>query len=82
MRGTRVTNEPDTADVDEAPGGTNGPRRPTRRYWRAGLLRGGIELRHLLRNPKEVVPGTNMAFSGIKNDQQLNDLIAYLKSQS
>ncbi|MET8475995.1 MULTISPECIES: ABC transporter permease [Streptomyces] len=54
MRGTRVTNEPDTADVDEAPGGTNGPRRPTRRYWRAGLLRGGIELRHLLRNPKEM----------------------------
>ena len=35
-----------------------------------------------LRNPKEVVPGTNMSFPGIKNDQQLNDLIAYLKSQS
>lgn len=35
-----------------------------------------------LRNPREVVPGTNMSFPGIKNDQQLNDLIAYLKSQS
>ncbi|MGW7490211.1 ABC transporter permease [Streptomyces sp. NPDC054786] len=28
--------------------------RPRRRYWRAGLLRGGIELRHLVRNPKEM----------------------------
>ncbi|WP_410097648.1 ABC transporter permease [Streptomyces sp. Isolate_219] len=27
---------------------------PRRRYWRAGVLRGGIELRHLLRNPKEL----------------------------
>lgn len=35
-----------------------------------------------LRNPKEVVPGTNMSFPGLKNDQQLNDLIAYLKQQS
>lgn len=35
-----------------------------------------------LRNPREVVPGTNMSFPGIKNDQQINDLIAYLKSQS
>ncbi|BFO14057.1 hypothetical protein SHKM778_04450 [Streptomyces sp. KM77-8] len=24
------------------------------RHWRAGFLRGGIELRHLLRNPKEM----------------------------
>ncbi|TCZ50977.1 c-type cytochrome [Roseicella aquatilis] len=35
-----------------------------------------------LRNPKEVVAGTNMAYPGLKNEQQLNDLIAYLKSQS
>ena len=35
-----------------------------------------------LRNPRDVVPGTTMTFPGIKNDQQLNDLIAYLKSQS
>ncbi|MFD8549463.1 ABC transporter permease [Streptomyces sp. NPDC059649] len=25
-----------------------------RRYWRAGVLRGGIEIRHLLRNPREL----------------------------
>lgn len=35
----------------ERPSGRTAPRR---RYVRAGLLRGGIELRHLLRNPKEM----------------------------
>ncbi|GGW67484.1 ABC transporter permease [Streptomyces griseoloalbus] len=48
MKGTHVTNEAD------ATGRTRTPRRPTRSSWRAGLLRGGIELRHLLRNPKEM----------------------------
>ncbi|MFJ8752411.1 ABC transporter permease [Streptomyces sp. NPDC102441] len=33
---------------------TEKPSRSTRHYWRAGFLRGGIELRHLLRNPKEM----------------------------
>ncbi|MEU9122028.1 ABC transporter permease [Streptomyces sp. NPDC048506] len=36
---------------DRPPTGRPAPRR---RYWRAGVLRGGIELRHLLRNPKEM----------------------------
>ncbi|MFF8571901.1 ABC transporter permease [Streptomyces sp. NPDC015408] len=31
-----------------------GPRRAVRAPWRAGFLRGGIELRQLLRNPKEM----------------------------
>lgn len=39
-------------------------------------------LRPYLRNPREVVPGTSMAFPGIRNEQQINDLIAYLKQQS
>ena len=39
-------------------------------------------LHSYLRNPKEVVPGTAMAYPGLKNEQQLNDLIAYLKQQS
>ncbi|WP_130797109.1 ABC transporter permease [Streptomyces otsuchiensis] len=34
--------------------GPPAPRRPTGRFWRAGLRRGGIELRHLLRSPKEL----------------------------
>ena len=36
------------------PAGPVRPSRPVRRYWRAGLLRGRIELSHLVRNPKEL----------------------------
>jgi cytochrome c len=39
-------------------------------------------LHSYLRNPREVVPGTNMAFAGLRNEQQLNDLVAYLKQKS
>lgn len=40
------------------------------------------DLRAYLRNPKEVVPAGSMAFPGLRNEQQLNDLIAYLKQES
>ncbi len=39
-------------------------------------------LRSYIRNPKEVVPGGSMSYPGLRNEQQLNDLIAYLRSQS
>lgn len=39
-------------------------------------------LRLYLQNPREVVPGTTMSYPGLKNEQQLNDLIAYMKAQS
>jgi cytochrome c len=39
-------------------------------------------LRAYLANPKEVVPGNRMTFPGLRNEQQLNDLIAYLKQNS
>ena len=39
-------------------------------------------LRAYIRDPKAVVPGGSMSYPGLRNDQQLNDLIAYLKSQS
>jgi cytochrome c len=38
-------------------------------------------LRNYLRNPRDVVPGGSMAFAGIRNEQQLTDLIAYLRAQ-
>ncbi len=59
MKGTSMTGKTDeagvadVAEVNGAPGGAKRSR-PTRTYWRAGFLRGGIELRHLLRNPKEL----------------------------
>jgi cytochrome c len=32
-----------------------------------------------LRAPAKVVPGTKMIFSGLKRDQEISDVIAYLK---
>lgn len=51
------------------------------------LAQGGLtwdeaNLRRYLANPKDVVPQGTMAFPGIRNEQQLTDLIAYLKSVS
>ncbi|WP_405621368.1 ABC transporter permease [Streptomyces sp. NBC_01508] len=40
--------------MNDVPDAATEPRRPTRRHWRVGLIRGRIELRHLLRNPKEL----------------------------
>ncbi len=53
---TDVTGRPDTAERPGTAAASTGETasRHRRRYWRAGLLRGGIELRHLVRNPKEM----------------------------
>ncbi|MFI1829801.1 ABC transporter permease [Streptomyces sp. NPDC020412] len=48
MRGTHVNGG--TEDTQQA----DGAKAPRRSSWRVGLNRGGIELRHLLRNPKEM----------------------------
>jgi cytochrome c len=50
------------------------------------LAEGGLSwddetLRRYLANPKQVVPQGSMAFPGIRNETQLNDVIAYLKQQ-
>jgi cytochrome c len=36
-------------------------------------------LRKYLANPQSVVPGTKMTFTGLKDPQQIEDMIAYLK---
>jgi cytochrome c len=36
-------------------------------------------LRAYIQNPRAVIPGGSMTYPGLRNDQQLNDLIAYLK---
>lgn len=38
-------------------------------------------LRAYIRNPKDIVPGGSMSFPGLRNEQQLNDLLAYLQAQ-
>jgi cytochrome c len=31
-----------------------------------------------IRNPRKIIPGTTMPFNGLKGDQDVADLIAYL----
>ena len=45
----------------------------------SGLTWDEATLREYLKDPKAKVPGTKMIFAGIKDEQKLNDLIAYLK---
>jgi cytochrome c len=47
----------------------------------AGLVWNEETLRAYITNPKAVLPTGSMSFPGLRNEQQLNDLIAYLKAQ-
>ncbi|PCD66030.1 c-type cytochrome [Rhizobium phaseoli] len=48
----------------------------------SGLVWDEATLRDYLHNPKAKVKGTKMAFAGVKDDQEITDLIAYLKQYS
>jgi cytochrome c len=45
----------------------------------SGIVWGEATFKDYIKNPAAVVPGTKMAFAGIKNEQEINDLWAYLK---
>jgi cytochrome c len=45
----------------------------------SGLVWNERTLADYLRAPAKVVPGTKMIFSGLKKDQEVSDVIAYLK---
>lgn len=45
----------------------------------SGLVWDEPTLSRYLRAPAEVVPGTKMIFFGLKKDQEISDVIAYLK---
>lgn len=47
-----------------------------------GLVWDETTLRDYLHNPKAKVKGTKMAFVGVKDDQEITNLIAYLKQYS
>jgi len=44
-----------------------------------GLVWSEEELMTYLENPRKYMPGTKMAFAGLKDEQDRKDLIAYLK---
>jgi cytochrome c len=48
---------------------------------RSGLVWDEATLIQYLHGPDKVVPGTKMAFAGITSDEELADLVAYLKQQ-
>lgn len=47
-----------------------------------GLTWTADNMRAYLTDPKAVVPAGSMSFAGIRNEQQLNDLLAYLERAS
>lgn len=47
-----------------------------------GIVWDEATLEKYLENPKAMVPGTKMAFIGLKNPQDRADVIAYLKTQT
>lgn len=47
----------------------------------SGLVWNDASLRKFLADPSEMVPGTRMRFWGMGNQKQLDDLLAFLKSQ-
>ena len=55
---------------------------PMREKAEGGLTWTVENLRAYVRDPKAVVPGGTMSFPGLRNEQQMNDLLAYLQSQS
>lgn len=55
---------------------------PMRAKATEGLIWTAENMRAYLTDPKSVVPAGSMAFNGIRNEQQLNDLLAYLERAS
>jgi cytochrome c len=45
----------------------------------SGIVWGEATFKEYIKDPVAVVPGTKMTFLGIKNDQEINDLWAYVK---
>jgi cytochrome c len=45
----------------------------------SGITWGEAPFKEYIKDPRAKIPGTKMTFAGIKNDQEINDLWAYLK---
>lgn len=40
------------------------------------------ELRNYLADPRGYIPGNRMAFNGLRSEEQINDVIAYIEAES
>jgi cytochrome c len=60
--------------------------RPDYRYSQALRAKGGTwsyrELAEYLHNPRTSVPGTSMAFAGIRDNQRMANLLAYMRTRA
>ena len=45
----------------------------------SGITWGEAVFKEYIKDPRAKIPGTKMVFAGIKNEQEVNDLWAYLK---
>jgi cytochrome c len=45
----------------------------------SGIVWAEATFKEYIKDPKAKIPGTKMIFAGIKNDQEINDLWAYIK---
>jgi cytochrome c len=45
----------------------------------SGIVWNEATFREYIKSPQAVIPGTKMTFAGIKNDQEINDVWAYIK---
>ncbi|EIM27777.1 c-type cytochrome [Microvirga lotononidis] len=45
----------------------------------SGLTWDEATFREYIKDPKAKIPGTKMIFAGVKDEQKVNDLVAYLK---
>jgi cytochrome c len=45
----------------------------------SGIVWGEATFKDYIKDPRAKIPGTKMIFAGIKNEQEVNDLWAYLK---
>jgi len=45
----------------------------------SGITWDGATFREYIKDPKAKVPGTKMAYAGLKDEQKINDLVAFLQ---
>lgn len=72
---------PTLYNIIGAMSGANPDFRYSKAMSEAGLIWDTDTLAAFFTKPKDLVPGTSMAFGGLKKPAQVDDLIAYLQSE-